>query len=530
MSDRIQWDGDMYRGNLHEEKQYEHYPVNEEAAQETASASDTSATEEEEPEPTSYQNSYQGNYQNPYQGNGYQQNQGYGQQTYQRNTYPGGGYHPQPKKQRPEKKPGGDSGIGKKFGLTITMALVFGLVASAVFQGANLLGNKYFHTQEESKPSLQSTPLVPQTDAAAGSNTSTTAAISGSVASVAKSAMPSVVAITSVSVQEIPNFFGGMQKYQGIGSGSGVIVGENDEELLIATNNHVVSDANELSVCFIGDSVASAQQTKDSLSQNNELDMEGAVSARIKGTDPSNDLAVISVKKSDIPEDTMAQLQIAQIGDSDSLEVGDQVVAIGNALGYGQSVTSGWVSALNRTVAVDESNNAEMIQTDAAINPGNSGGALLNMQGQLIGINSAKEAANAVEGMGYAIPITSASPILDELMSRETRDKVEEGKSAYLGIQVANLTDEAIQMYNMPNGAFVAEVSEGSAAEAAGMKKGDIISKLDGQSVTSRDDLLEKLTYYAKGETVEIVINRADNGEYVAQTLTVTFDARPAGE
>ena len=231
----------------------------------------------------------------------------------------------------------------------------------------------------------------------------------------------------------------------------------------------------------------------------------------------------MAVQKSDIPEDTLSQIKIAQLGNSDNLAVGEQVVAIGNALGYGQSVTSGWISALNRTISTEDSTGSGLIQTDAAINPGNSGGALLNMNGEVIGINSAKYADNAVEGMGYAIPISKAQPILEELMNRQTRDKVDSSEAAYMGVKLADLSSEAIQMYNMPEGAFVTGVFSDSPAEEAGLQKGDIIIKFDGQTIMGRDDLNSKMDYYAAGETVDVVVDRADNGEYVEQTIQVTL-------
>ena len=270
-------------------------------------------------------------------------------------------------------------------------------------------------------------------------------------------------------------------------------------------------------MCFIGDDVANAEaETRDLAS--GDINVEDAVSAKIKGTDKGNDLAVIAVQKSDIPEDTRSEIKVAQIGDS-----------VGNALGYGQSVTSGWVSALDRSISSEDGTTTTgLIQTDAAINPGNSGGALLNMKGELIGINSAKYAADAVEGMGYAIPISTASPILEKLMNRQTRDKLDVSESGYLGISGGDLTTEAVQMFGVPAGAFVRDVDEGDAAERAGLQKGDVIVELDGQPVTGSDDLAEKLSYYAAGETVEMVIARAVNGEYVEQTMEVTLDARPS--
>ena len=361
----------------------------------------------------------------------------------------------------------------------------------------------------------------------------------GSVSDVAKAAMPTVVAITSVSIQEIPNYFRAFgfgyddtQQYSSEGSGSGIIVGENDDELLIATNNHVVDGATTLSVCFAGSDVVNAEAETVNMSSESDSDgdvnVEDAVSAKIKGTDETNDLAVVAVQKSDIPEDTLSQIKIAQLGDSDSVEVGEQVVAIGNALGYGQSVTSGWISALNRSISTsDGTTSGGLIQTDAAINPGNSGGALLNMQGEVVGINSAKYADSAVEGMGYAIPISKAQPILENLMNRQTRDKVEDdSKAAYLGVTSADLSMEAIQMYDMPEGAFVIRVDKDSAAGEAGIQKGDIIVSFDGQTVSGREDLENKLAYYEAGESVDVVVSRADNGEYVQKTISVTLGNR----
>lgn len=427
------------------------------------------------------------------------------------------------------RKPG--SSFGKKLGTTVALAVVFGLVASAVFQAANFAADKYLDEGTGSgNVQIGMTESVSDTDAGTDTDEAVenTVAENGTVAAVAQASMPSVVAITSVSVQEIPSFFGyGTRKYKSAGSGSGIIVGDNDDELLIATNNHVVEGATTLSVCFIGNDVVNAE-TETENADNGDLNVEDAVSAQIKGTDADNDLAVVAVKKADIPEDTLSQIKIAQIGSSDDLVVGQQVVAIGNALGYGQSVTSGWVSALNRTITTDDGTSSDgLLQTDAAINPGNSGGALLNMKGELIGINSAKYADSSVEGMGYAIPISKAQPILEDLMSRETREKVNDSEKGYLGVVLSNLTTEAIQMYNMPAGAFVRGVEQDSPAQQGGICKGDIIVKFDGQKVSDGDDLLDKLQYYQAGETVEAVVARADGGEYTESTLEITLGERP---
>ena len=443
--------------------------------------------------------------------------------------------------QRTVLKPSGPSGhrrnqnsFQKKAGTTIALAVIFGLVAAVVFQAANFAADRFLNTGKSSVQ-IKTTDSVDLQETASDDSTADKVlsdSENGTVAAVAQASMPSVVAITTVSVQEIPSFFGySSRQYKSASTGSGIIVGDNDDELLIATNNHVVDGATTLSVCFIGDDVANAETETVNAGDNGDLNVEDAVSAKIKGTDADNDLAVVAVKKSDIPEDTLNQIKIAQIGSSDDLAVGQQVVAIGNALGYGQSVTSGWISALNRTISTDDGTNSTgLIQTDAAINPGNSGGALLNMKGELIGINSAKYADSAVEGMGYAIPISKAKPILEELMNRETREKVDSSKKGYLGVSLANLTTEAIEMYNMPTGAFVRSVEDDSPAQEAGICKGDIIVKFDGQKVSDGDDLLDKLQYYKSGEKIETVIARATNGEYEENTIELTLGTRPDNE
>ena len=427
-----------------------------------------------------------------------------------------------------------------KLGTTIGLAVVFGLVAGIVFQGVNLTTERFLETDTEQKNQVETAQLTKETtaDSKDTQNSVVSSEVTGSVASVAKTAMPTVVAITSVSIQEIPYYFGfgfssrSTQQYSSEGSGSGIIVGENDDELLIATNNHVVSGATTLNVCFMGSDVVSVEQetAETAADDSADINVEDAVSAKIKGTDESNDLAVIAVAKADIPQDTLSEIKIAQLDTSDDLEVGEQVVAIGNALGYGQSVTSGWISALNRTISTDDMTGSGLIQTDAAINPGNSGGALLNMKGEVIGINSAKFASNAVEGMGYAIPISKAQPILEDLMSRETRDKVDSSEASYLGINPLDLSAEVTAMFDMPEGVFVSSVSTGEAADNAGIRKGDIITGFDGQTVTGRDDLNDKMKYYAAGETVDITIARAQNGQYVEQTVQVTLGSRPSAD
>ena len=462
----------------------------------------------------------------------------------QAGNYAGGSIPPKKPHKPKTAHGGGNGGFGKKAATAVALAVIFGQVAGAVFQGVNIAADKYRDNNSSSTQIGKTETVTGTEESTDGSSTESSVksivAESGTVAGVAQATMSSIVAITSVSVQEIPSFFGyGTRQYQSAGSGSGIIVGENDSELLIATNNHVVSGATTLTVCFAGGDVVGAEEETQAMasgdsitdSSDSSVDVNNAVSAKIKGTDEENDLAVIAVEKSDIPEETMNEIKIAQMGSSDDLVVGEQVVAIGNALGYGQSVTSGWVRALNRTISTEDCDTRGLIQTDAAINPGNSGGALLNMKGEVIGINAAKYADSQVEGMGYAIPISKAEPILEELMNRETRDKIEDtSKVGYMGIKAADLTTEAIQMYNMPAGAFLTEVTPGGAADKAGIKKGDIVVKLDGQKVSGKNDLVDKLQYYESGETVEVVIARANNGEYKEETVEVTLGSKPASD
>lgn len=399
----------------------------------------------------------------------------------------------------------------KKIGAVALSAVLFGGVAGGVFTGVTYATGataKAQATQTESDSSQQTTTTKLQTTTASTSTTSSTSSGSMDVTSIVQSAMPSIVAITNKSVQEVQNYFsmfsrgGGTQEQEVESQGSGIIIGQNDSELLIATNNHVVEGADTLSVCFVDDN---------------------ACEATVKGTDSDNDLAVIAVKLSDISDDTMSQIKIAEIGDSDQLQVGEQVVAIGNALGYGQSVTTGIVSAVNRQLEDSNSENG-FIQTDAAINPGNSGGALLNMQGQVIGINSAKLASTEVEGMGYAIPVSTASPIFEDLMNRQTRTKVSSDQAAALGIKGQTVDSSIAEAYGIPQGVYVAEVEQGSAAEKAGITAGSVITKFDDTTIESMDDLKSRLEYYAAGETVDLVVKIADNGSYVEKTLTITLD------
>ena len=380
------------------------------------------------------------------------------------------------------------------------VALAFGVVASVAFQGTNYIFNQFGSGTEESQTAELNVAQASGTASTSGTDSNT----GSDVSSIAEAAMPSLVAITNQSVQEMQNWFGQSQAYESESSGTGIIVGQTDTELLIVTNNHVVDGAQTLSVGFIDETVAEAQ---------------------IKGTDSDHDIAVVSVKLRDLSADTLSKIKIIQIGSSSDLKIGEQVVAIGNALGYGQSVTTGIVSALNRPVTIDGITN-ELIQTDAAINPGNSGGALLNMSGQLVGINSAKYSDTTVEGMGYAIPVDDVIDIIEELMNRTVRtEKAPEGQQGYLGITGQDVTSEVAEAYGMPRGVYITSVEEGSAAEAAGLQTGDIITKFDGTSVSSLSGLQDLISYYSSGETVEVTYSAVSDGQYVEQTATVTLGA-----
>ncbi len=398
---------------------------------------------------------------------------------------------------------------------TAACAVVFGVVAGAVMFGVNKVANHFWPDEpakQVSNVQLQQGGTSKDDTNAGSTNTGTSGMetpgniTSGSgytVAQVAESCMPSVVSITNASVTTVKNYFGGTQEYESKSSGSGIIVGQNEEELLIATNNHVIDGAETITIAFCDESVYEAQK---------------------KGSASNADLAVVAVKLSDMTKETLDAIRIIQIADAEDIQIGEQVVAIGNALGYGQSVTSGWVSAVDRTVEDEDGNTADsLIQTDAAINPGNSGGALLNMRGELIGINSAKINSTKVEGMGYAISIGKAEPILNELMNLKTRYKVDAGKAAYIGVTCYNVDAIVTQMYGIPAGAFIDSVEENGPAAKAGIKKSDVIVKFDGQTITSSTQLVELLEYYEAGEVVEVVVARAGEDGYKEIILTATL-------
>ena len=360
-----------------------------------------------------------------------------------------------------------------KFIKVISLALVFGIVASVAFQATNLVADRFLGTTESREvKSVDNTKISQSTGETAKSD----------IASIAEEVMPSVVSITNLSVQQVQSFFGGIQEQESKSVGSGIIISQNDSELLIITNNHVVEGNETLTVSFVD---------------------EESVEAQVKGTDAAKDLAVIAVQTKKIKDTTMDQIKVASLGNSDQLQVGESVIAIGNALGYGQSVTSGIVSATGRELdGIDE----KLIQTDAAINPGNSGGALLNANGEVIGINTAKVATDTVEGMGYAIPISSVSDIIENLMNQETKTKVSEAEQGQLGIQGVDVTVDSSEMYNMPTGVYVSEVIAGGGAKKAGITKGSVITGINGTSIDGMQALKEQLQYYRAGETVKITV------------------------
>lgn len=410
----------------------------------------------------------------------------------------------EPGKEPKEKKPSGKKTLAK----TISLALVFGMVAGGSFLGVSYLGDRYLLPKEESTVSTGETSYIPTT--AETIHTSIDSTID--VSDIAANCLPSIVSITNSSVQEVRTWFGTYEQ-EANSSGSGIIIGKNDKELLIVTNYHVVSGANELSVFF-------------SFEEN--MEEKNVVSAKIKGYEASKDLAVISVNLADIPEDTLSQVVIATLGDSSEMKIGEQVVAIGNAMGYGQSVTTGIISAKDRPVTVELDDYGtitnDLIQTDAAINFGNSGGALINMKGEVIGINAAKFSSDA-EGMGYAIPITDVEDIIGEIVSRETRDKVSEEIAGYLGVTCVDVTDEASQMYGMPIGVYVYEVTQGSAADRAGIETGDIIVKVNNRTISNYEELKDELGYYSAGETISLVIKERDLG-YEERTVEVVLSSK----
>lgn len=411
----------------------------------------------------------------------------------------------------------------KKMAWIVLSAVLFGTVAGTVMTGVQIASSGMFSqffaivssdsdkaVLEEKAPSPEpfSGGKIPETFPKAG----VMQAPVSEVSLIVEETMPSVVAVASTAVYQMPDygygwfFGGGSQSYEVPSSGSGIIIGQNDTELLIVTNNHVVQDTVSLKITFVDDT---------------------AVDAAVKGTDADTDLAVISIPLEQIPQETRDKITAAKLGDSDALKVGQGVIAIGNALGYGQSVTVGYVSALNREVQTSDGNTRVLLQTDAAINPGNSGGALLNMKGEVIGINAAKYSSTEVEGIGYAIPVSGVQDILDELMNRKTRSDVSEEKRGYLGIQGTTVDEDAATTFDMPKGVYVYKILEDGAAAGSELREKDIITKLDGMTVKSMQDLQKFLKGYEAGETIELLVQRQEEGKYKELQIQVTLAGLP---
>lgn len=395
--------------------------------------------------------------------------------------------------QQNPKAPKPKKGYAKKVALVVGAAVLFGAVGGVTMQGTSYLTGKLLG--KNTKSTVGTTKTVSNAKL-----TTSTSTVTSDVSDIVENTLPSIVSITNMSVQEVQNFFGGISQQESESAGSGIIISQNDSELLVVTNNHVVEGSDTLTVTF---------------------NDGNSVEAQIKGTDSARDLAVVAVPLDKISDDTMNAIKVATLGDSDSLKVGEPAIAIGNALGYGQSVTTGIVSATGRTI---DGFDGEYIQTDAAINPGNSGGALLNANGEVIGINSAKINSSAVEGMGFAIPISDASDVIQNLMNKETRSKVSDEERGYLGIKGYDVSEEGAQMYNMPTGVYVKEVMSGGGAEKAGLTKGSIITGFEGSSISSRSSLQEQLQYYKAGEEVTLTVQIPDkNGEYTEKDIKVTL-------
>ena len=399
----------------------------------------------------------------------------------------GAGPQQNPKAPKPKK------GYAKKVALVVGAAVLFGAVGGVTMQGTSYLTGKLLG--KNTKSTVGTTKTVSNAKL-----TTSTSTVTSDVSDIVENTLPSIVSITNMSVQEVQNFFGGISQQESESAGSGIIISQNDSELLVVTNNQVVEGSDTLTVTF---------------------NDGNSVEAQIKGTDSARDLAVVAVPLDKISDDTMNAIKVATLGDSDSLKVGEPAIAIGNALGYGQSVTTGIVSATRRTI---DGFDGEYIQTDAAINPGNSGGALLNANGEVIGINSAKINSSAVEGMGFAIPISDASDVIQNLMNKETRSKVSDEERGYLGIKGYDVSEEGAQMYNMPTGVYVKEVMSGGGAEKAGLTKGSIITGFEGSSISGMSSLQEQLQYYKAGEEVTLTVQIPDkNGEYTEKDIKVTL-------
>lgn len=481
---------------------------------------------------TPYQNRYSGYNSNNYYGNNYgssnysgnnygSSNSGqnaaqspYGNYQYS-NTYPSYTQMDSDKnKKKKEKKQKSGNGYLKKALVCVSLGLMFGLFAGVGVYVVQAVTGVTVRSSAEPEVQVASedieigngTAEADTADASAQTDsgihvTDSVNTVVADVSEVVKEVMPAIVSINNHYTEKM-SYFGQTMTSEAEASGSGIVVGENDTELLIVSNYHVIADADELTVQFVEGSEAKAS---------------------VKGTDPDMDLAVIAVPISDVSGSTLQEIAVATLGDSDSLTVGEPAIAIGNSLGYGQSVTTGVISALNRNIQLSDGSDGTFIQTDAAINPGNSGGALLNIKGEVIGINSNKIGGSAVEGMGYAIPISSASPIIAELMLKETKNKVAEEERGYLGISGISVTQEVSEAYGMPEGVYISQVYDNTAAAAAGLRKGDIIVEFDGDKISSMDALQKELEFYAKGDTVKVTVMTPGIGGYESRTVDLTL-------
>lgn len=422
--------------------------------------------------------------------------------------------------EEPPKPPKKKSGLGGKIVRCIVLALVFGLVSGLSFSGTSYffrgISNPEGQKNGEEKSGADLNISTSQTgeghiqdvnDENDGEKKPADIGAVTDVSGIVNMAMPSIVSITTISTTKVQSFFGYTKEYESEGCGSGIIISQDNDYLYIATNNHVVEEAKTLSVTFSDNSL---------------------VTAEVKGTDPNSDLAVVRVKLSEIDSETRGKIRTATFGESGQVKVGQTAICIGNALGYGQSVTTGVISALDREVTVQSevdgtSVTNELLQTDAAINPGNSGGALLNIRGEVIGINSVKYSQTSVEGMGYAIPADTAIPIIRQLITREV---VKGSDSAYFGVSGVDVTEDVSATYHMPMGVYIAQVVEGSGADEAGLTQGDIITRFDGRNITAMEDIQNLMKYMSAGTKVEIVFERAQDGEYVENTTEVTLGSK----
>ncbi len=458
---------------------------------------------------------------NPYQNNG-SQGQPYSNGQPHGNPYQGGpsrpNYYQNPYQNQgnqqgsaPKQKKKG--GLAKKAGLITAAALLFGTVSGGTMAGINVLSHNLLTNNAEVQNEAKEAELqtaAPETSVQQAQTAENSGAVVMDVSQIVEDVMPSMVSIDNTVLYTTQNWFYGNQTYEVPSSGSGIIVGENDTELLIVTNNHVIEDSKEIKATFIDGT---------------------SVDAAVKGTDSAADLAVIAVPLDQIPDDTKSKIKPAVLGNSEELKMGQGVIAIGNALGYGQTTTVGYISAVDRKIQTDESGSTKnVIQTDAAINPGNSGGALVNMKGEVIGINEAKTSATSVEGVGYAIPVSEAQDIIKDLMNQKTRITVDAEKQGYLGIQGTDVSQRDASLYGMPEGVFVYKVVEGGAASQSDLQEKDIIVKIDNQSIRTMEELKNMLTYYESGTTVAMTVMRLENGQYVEKQVDIVLGSKPKEE